>query len=232
MESNPAAVFASAICVDNRVMNSAPLWIIAGLSTLLFIVVVELGRCADLASFAQLRAFAVSHADLLYANNPQSPAAPKQQLTKRRLGSWCSARFQRCGVFAMNASFSSCRGRRRGCCCPAAAGNPVVYSLAYLPNAYTSALYERFLGMVAAGKPSPSPDNNAMLAALEPGEVGLYRESSPPCEPAVVAAAARDISKAMHTKGFFSRVWRLRRTMMHVWSIQVSSVMVVRPTLL
>ena len=118
----------------------------------------------------------------------------------------------------------------RHCWCPwgclkLADRAPTVRSLAFLPDAYATALYARYHALIFIDDKPGLPEAIVSLApeAGAAAKRGITRLVGPAVDPGAVAAAEADISAAVNTERFFLRLWRLRWAILHVWAIQVSS---------
>ena len=104
---------------------------------------------------------------------------------------------------------------------------PIINSLAFLPDAYATALYSRYLKYLLISDKSALRRMGGRTAALAAGHAALHRgidrDYGPPADSAAVAAAEADIARAMQTKSFVLRLWRMRWTILHVWAIQASA---------
>ena len=104
-------------------------------------------------------------------------------------------------------------------------GLPAVESLAFLPDAYASALYSRYLKYLLIhddlSRSQRILRKSGRLGNDSSLHHGISRVIGPPAAVAAVSAAEDDIARAVDTKGTLLRIWRFRWTILHVWAVQV-----------
>lgn len=225
---------------SQSIVESSVLWGVIGVWSIVCIVFVAFGRCADRAALVKFDRHAAARPELLFCGDQLTgfdadrTARQKEQrddaLCRRcnKRSKICSLQMQeRVGVFVMNLSLAGCLCRSRPKSRRTSPGRgrspPTIRSLAFLPDPYAAALHANFLQLLVE-KPASSDVADADIPS---SDGGIVRESSRAVDAASFTAADDDITRMARTSSIPLRLWRGRRLIAHLWLIRVCGARVV-----